>query len=368
MQSQVPVWRAALLSLAILTLFLGVWEIAVRPSGVSGPALDPEYAALLGQAAAQGQQTPIPAPSAIARRLFELLSDPFHQRGTNDQGIGIQIAWSLWRVMAGFLLAMVVAIPLGFVIGMSPLLNAALNPFIQVLRPVSPLAWMPLALYTIKDSSISSIFVIFICSVWPMLLNTAFGVASVRREWLNVARTLEAGRWRTAMHRVRDAAREALSRVGLTNAAARKPSQLSGGMKQRVGIARALAVAPKLLLMDEPFSALDALTRGSLQEEVSRFVTDAGQTAFMITHDVDEAILLADRILLMTNGPQARVAEVVHNHLPRPRTRADLHHMAGYHPLRDHIMDFLITRSRTLAGVAPANYDARIPPAVHLGG
>ena len=87
MQSQVPVWRAALLSLAILTLFLGVREIAVRPSGVSGPALDPEYAALLGQAAAQGQQTPIPAPSAIARRLFELLSDPFHQRGTNDQEI-----------------------------------------------------------------------------------------------------------------------------------------------------------------------------------------------------------------------------------------------------------------------------------------
>ncbi|UPY38565.1 ABC transporter ATP-binding protein [Sediminicoccus sp. KRV36] len=169
-------------------------------------------------------------------------------------------------------------------------------------------------------------------------------------------------------HRVRDAAREALARVGLTQAAERKPSQLSGGMKQRVGIARALSVAPKLLLMDEPFSALDALTRGSLQEEVSRLVTEAGQTAFMITHDVDEAILLADRILLMTNGPEARVAEVVHNHLPRPRTRADLHHMPGYHPLRDHIMDFLITRSRTLAGAAPADYDARNPPAVHLGG
>ncbi|MDB5413852.1 MAG: nitrate transporter ATPase [Rubritepida sp.] len=168
--------------------------------------------------------------------------------------------------------------------------------------------------------------------------------------------------------KVRDAARAALAKVGLTDAAARKPSQLSGGMKQRVGIARALSVEPKLLLMDEPFSALDALTRGSLQEEVSRLVTEAGQTAFMITHDVDEAILLADRILLMTNGPQARVAEVVHNHLPRPRIRADLHHMPGYHPLRDHIMDFPITRSRTLAGTAPADYDARNPPAVHLGG
>lgn len=164
--------------------------------------------------------------------------------------------------------------------------------------------------------------------------------------------------------RVRDAAREALARVGLSQAAERKPAQLSGGMKQRVGIARALAVNPKLLLMDEPFSALDALTRGTLQEEVSRLVTEAGQTAFMITHDVDEAILLADRILLMTNGPEARVAEIVHNTLPRPRERANLHHMPGYHPLRDHIMDFLITRSRTLAGKPPEGWDPRTPPVV----
>ncbi len=164
--------------------------------------------------------------------------------------------------------------------------------------------------------------------------------------------------------RVRDAARAALARVGLTQAAERKPAQLSGGMKQRVGIARALAVEPKLLLMDEPFSALDALTRGTLQEEVSRLVTEAGQTAFMITHDVDEAILLADRILLMTNGPEARVAEVVQNTLPRPRARANLHHMPGYHPLRDHIMDFLITRSRTLAGKPPEGWDSRRPPVV----
>jgi nitrate/nitrite transport system ATP-binding protein len=164
--------------------------------------------------------------------------------------------------------------------------------------------------------------------------------------------------------RVREAALAALRRVGLEQAADRKPSQLSGGMKQRVGIARALAVEPKLLLMDEPFSALDALTRGALQEEVSRLVTEAGQTAFMITHDVDEAILLADRILLMTNGPQARVAEIVRNTLPRPRERANLHHTPGYHELRDHIMDFLITRSRTLAGPPPAGHDPRHPPLV----
>jgi len=131
-------------------------------------------------------------------RAWALLKDPFYIHGTNDQGIGIQLGWSLLRVLLGFGLAVIVAVPLGFLIGMSPVLNGALDPIIQVLRPVSPLAWMPLALYTIKDSSISAIFVIFICAIWPMLLNTAFGVASVRKEWLNVARTLEAGRWRTA--------------------------------------------------------------------------------------------------------------------------------------------------------------------------
>ncbi|MBB5690665.1 ABC transporter ATP-binding protein [Roseomonas alkaliterrae] len=151
------------------------------------------------------------------------------------------------------------------------------------------------------------------------------------------------------------AAREALKRVGLGHALDRRPAELSGGMKQRVGIARALALEPKMMLMDEPFSALDALTRGSLQDEVSRLVTETRQTAFMITHDVDEAILLADRILLMSNGPGARIAEVVVNTLPRPRTRANLHHMPGYHALRDHVLDFLISRS--------AAFDAAAPPA-----
>lgn len=166
--------------------------------------------------------------------------------------------------------------------------------------------------------------------------------------------------------RLREEARAVLAKVGLEHAADRKPAMLSGGMKQRVGIARALAVQPKMMLMDEPFSALDALTRGSLQEEVSRLATEAGQTAFMITHDVDEAILLADRILLMTNGPNARIAEVLVNTLPRPRIRATLHHQPGYHALRDHIMDFLVTRSRTLAGAAPEGYDPRDPPIVRL--
>ena len=105
--------------------------------------------------------------------------------------------------------------------------------------------------------------------------------------------------------------------VHLTGSETKKPAQLSGGMKQRVGIARALAIEPKILLMDEPFSALDALTRGSLQEELLSIVAERAQTSFMITHDIDEAILLADRIVLMTNGPQARVCEIVENTLPK---------------------------------------------------
>src|SRR5205085_11438188 len=110
----------------------------------------------------------------------------------------IQLAYSIARVGAGYLLAVLVAVPIGFLIGMSQLMSRALDPFIQVLKPISPLAWMPLALYTIKDSGLSAIFVIFICSLWPMLINTAFGVAGVRKEWLNVARTLEVGPLRRA--------------------------------------------------------------------------------------------------------------------------------------------------------------------------
>ena len=225
-------WKSALLSLVILALFLGAWELAVRPTGGGTAVVDPEYAALLGQAAAQGNTTPMPGPGDVARRMWELLRDPFYVRGSNDQGIGIQLAWSIGRVAMGFGLACLVAIPLGFLIGMSPLFFGALNPFIQVLRPVSPLAWMPLALYSIKDSSISAIFVIFICSIWPMLLNTAFGVASVRKEWLNVARTLEAGGWRTAI------------RVILPAAA---PTILTG-MRISLGIAWLVIVAAEMLV------------------------------------------------------------------------------------------------------------------------
>ncbi len=141
--------------------------------------------------------------------------------------------------------------------------------------------------------------------------------------------------------------------VGLSPAIDKKPSQLSGGMKQRVGIARAFSIQPKMLLLDEPFGALDALTRGTIQDELMGIVRETQQTVFMITHDVDEAILLADRILLMSNGADTAggyvpggMAEVVVNTLPRSRTRAQLHHLDGYYDLRNHIVDFLVTRAK----------------------
>lgn len=141
--------------------------------------------------------------------------------------------------------------------------------------------------------------------------------------------------------------------VGLTAAIDKKPSQLSGGMKQRVGIARAFSIQPKMLLLDEPFGALDALTRGAIQDELMGIVHQTQQTIFMITHDVDEAILLADRILLMSNGSDTPngyvaggVAEMVTNTLPRERKRAELHHLEGYYPLRNHIVDFLVHRAK----------------------
>ena len=144
-----------------------------------------------------------------------------------------------------------------------------------------------------------------------------------------------------------------LQMVGLGDGAAlRKPSQLSGGMRQRVSIARAFAIQPKLLLLDEPFGALDALTRGTIQDELVRICDATHQTVFMITHDVDEAILLADRILLMTNGPQARIAESVRVDLAHPRERSQIIHDPGYYPIRNHLVDFLVRRSEELAGKA----------------
>lgn len=235
-------FRSGVLSMLLLLLLLGVWHVAT----LSGPAVAPalnmtpeeiEYAKLLGkdplgEAGVGAAKSGFPGLAEMGAVTLQHLSQPFYDNGPNDKGVGIQLGHSLGRVGLGYLLAALVAIPLGFVIGMSPLMYRALDPFIQVLKPISPLAWMPLALYTIKDSHISGIFVIFICSIWPMLLNTAFGVASVRREWLNVAKTLEVSPLRKAFEVILPAA---------------APTILTG-MRISMGIAWLVIVAAEMLV------------------------------------------------------------------------------------------------------------------------
>ena len=156
--------------------------------------------------------------------------------------------------------------------------------------------------------------------------------------------------------------------VRLTGNEQKKPSQLSGGMKQRVGIARAFAIEPKMLLLDEPFGALDALTRGTIQDELLSICAETHQTVFMITHDVDEAILLADKIMLMSNGPEARIAEIVVNTLPKTRTRADIHHHPQFYKIRNHLVDFLVNRSRLVQQQAVSDANGNeFPPLVMPG-
>jgi nitrate/nitrite transport system ATP-binding protein len=188
---------------------------------------------------------------------------------------------------------------------------------------------------------------------WRTVLgNVAYAVSSKWRRWDRA--------------RVKAQAQRFIDLVGLNGAEHKHPSELSGGMKQRVGIARALSIAPKIMLMDEPFSALDALTRGTLQDEVRRICLETGQTVFMITHDVDEAIYLADRIFLMTNGPGAVLAEIVENPLPKDRARDGLHRHPLYYALRNHIIDFLVSRSKSFASDLP-NHDPRNVPVVRIG-
>ena len=143
---------------------------------------------------------------------------------------------------------------------------------------------------------------------------------------------------------LRDRSLAALELVGMAHAVAKRPHEISGGMKQRVGIARALAMEPKMLLMDEPFGALDALTRARLQDELLKIVATTGATVMMVTHDVDEAVLLSDRIVMMTNGPSATIGEVLRVDLKRPRNRVELVEDRDYVQYRKEVIDFLCMR------------------------
>lgn len=219
--------RSIILSIAILAVALFAWELAIPPQQDSGELT--EYELLTGGGAPKAG---IPPPSEVLTKAWEQLSDPFYDAGPNDKGIGIQIGYSLYRVLTGYFLAAAIAIPLGFLIGMSPLMYRALDPYIQILKPISPLAWMPLALFVIGDSQASAIFVIFICSIWPMLINTAFGVANVRKDWINVARTHELGSLKTAFLVILPAA---------------APTILTG-MRISIGIAWLVIVAAEMLV------------------------------------------------------------------------------------------------------------------------
>ena len=221
--------RGLVLSLVLLALGLGAWQAFTARGEREATGARSEYDALVAGA---DQTARLPRPAEVARLALQHLRDPFYDRGPNDKGIGIQVLHSLGRVLTGYLLALLVAVPLGFLVGMSPVMMRALDPFIQVLKPISPLAWMPLALFTIQDSARSAIFVIFVCSLWPVLINTAFGVAGVSRDYLNVARTLELGRLRTALTVILPAA---------------APTILTG-MRISIGISWLVIVAAEMLV------------------------------------------------------------------------------------------------------------------------
>lgn len=164
--------KVVISSLCFLLAFVFFWQVNVKPT--------------LG-----GKTEGLPSPLAVAEKAWEMLSNPFYDRGANDKGIGVQLIYSLGRLAVGYSVASVVAIFLGVVLGLYPTLYRSVNPYIQILKPISPLAWMPLFLYTIKDSGKAAVMVIFMSSLWPTLANTAFGVSSIKRDYLNVSSLLQ---------------------------------------------------------------------------------------------------------------------------------------------------------------------------------
>ncbi|PPS45313.1 nitrate ABC transporter permease [Chroococcidiopsis sp. TS-821] len=211
-----PIWlnsnvQAFALFLILLVLFLGVWELGVQLN-------------IFSQL--------VPSASQTLQAFWGWVSDPFFDYGPNDKGIGWHVLASLRRVITGFLIGSAIAIPLGISIGLSDVVSKAVDPYIQVLKPVSPLAWLPLGLGLLKDSENTALFVIAITSLWPTLINTKFGVSNVDPAVLNVARTLGASRWRT------------IWKVILPAAA---PS-IVAGLRISIGIAWLVIVAAEILV------------------------------------------------------------------------------------------------------------------------
>jgi nitrate/nitrite transport system permease protein len=203
--------RAFLLFVVILVVFLALWELGAK-FNLFLPIM--------------------PSASQTIVDFWFWISNPFFDNGPNDQGIGLLLLTSLRRVLGGFLIGTAIAIPLGVLIGLSPVVSKAVDPFIQILRPVSPLAWLPLGLALMRDSERTALFVIAITSIWPTLINTKFGVSNVDPAYLNVARTLGASRWRT------------ITKVILPAAA---PNIVSG-LRISLGIAWLVIVAAEILL------------------------------------------------------------------------------------------------------------------------
>ncbi|MBW4464927.1 MAG: nitrate ABC transporter permease [Pegethrix bostrychoides GSE-TBD4-15B] len=206
-----PDQQAFLLFIAILLVFLGLWELGATLK-IFLPIM--------------------PSASQTIQDFWFWMSDPFFDNGPNDQGIGLLLLTSLRRVLTGFLIGSAIAIPLGILIGLSEVVSKAVDPFIQILRPVSPLAWLPLGLALMRDSEKTALFVIAITSIWPTLINTKFGVSNVDVTYLNVARTLGASRWRT------------ITKVILPAAA----PNIVAGLRISLGIAWLVIVAAEILL------------------------------------------------------------------------------------------------------------------------
>lgn len=165
----------------------------------------------------------------------------------------------------------------------------------------------------------------------------------------NVRVAVESAYPKWSRDEIRKHTQKYIDKMGLTGSERKRPAMLSGGMRQRVGLARAFCVDPKILLLDEPFAQIDALTRGVIQDELMRMWEETNSTVFMVTHDVDEAILLSDRIALMSNGPNASLAEMLEVNIPRPRTRAQMIEMPEYTRIRNHILRFLISHQNAAA-------------------